>query len=75
MAGRLQSSEPIRCQPWPGPIPTPQPPLRPREGLEALPLETLPEGPVQALAPELEEGQVLLCHGPAEVITVEGKWG
>lgn len=32
----------------------------------------LPEGTVQALATKLEEGQVLLSHSPAEVITVEG---
>lgn len=42
------------------------PPLLPR-GAQAL-----PKGPVQALATELEEGQVLLSHSPAEVIAVEG---
>lgn len=35
-------------------------------------LRALPEGTVQALATKLEEGQVLLSHSPAEVITVEG---
>lgn len=34
--------------------------------------QALPKGPVQALAAELEEGQVLLSHSPAEVIAVEG---
>lgn len=34
--------------------------------------QALPKGPVQALATELEEGQVLLSHRPAEVIAVEG---
>lgn len=32
----------------------------------------LPKGAVQALAFEVEEGQVLSSHSPAEVITVEG---
>lgn len=32
----------------------------------------LPEGTVQALASKLEEGQVLLSHSPAVVVTAEG---
>lgn len=53
------------------PCPPPRrPSLLPREGPQVL-----PERAVQALASELEEGQVRLSHGPAEVIAAEGKCG
>ena len=68
------SSGPARIQPLLVVLPPPPPPrwpsLLPREGPQVL-----PECTVQALASELEEGQVRLSHGPAEVIAAEGKWG